>query len=261
MIRSAEVVDRGHAMEEHGCHVYGVVRADMDAAEDLVGLEGAPVRLVVHGPIAAVVSDVPLERPPGRRADLLAYSRVLDAAARLGPVVPVQFGSVLEDEQDVVDQLLAPDVSYFEALLDELTGRAQFQVRATYQAGVVLPEVVAADPRIARLRELTRDQPEERVYGDLVRLGELVSRAVESKKEFDAQVLLDVVLPFAAAHRVRLGASEDELAEITVLVDDEVRGAFEEELEGLAEAVHERIRLRLVGPLPPYDFVGGDQWG
>ncbi len=32
-------------------------------------------------------------------------------------------------------------------------------------------------------------------------------------------------------------------------------------LEGLAEAVHERIRLSLTGPLPPYDFVGEGQWG
>ena len=32
-------------------------------------------------------------------------------------------------------------------------------------------------------------------------------------------------------------------------------------LEGLAEAVHERIQLSLTGPLPPYDFVGEGQWG
>ena len=35
---------------------------------------------------------------------------------------------------------------------------------------------------------------------------------------------------------------------------------FEEHLEGLAEAVHERIRLRLIGPVAPYDFVGGRRW-
>ena len=30
-----------------------------------------------------------------------------------------------------------------------------------------------------------------------------------------------------------------------------------QQLEDLAEAVHERIRLQLVGPTAPYDFVGG----
>jgi hypothetical protein len=36
---------------------------------------------------------------------------------------------------------------------------------------------------------------------------------------------------------------------------------FEDTLEGLAEAVHERIRLRLTGPVAPYDFVEGQPWG
>jgi len=37
--------------------------------------------------------------------------------------------------------------------------------------------------------------------------------------------------------------------------------ALEDTLEGLAEAVHERIRLRLTGPVAPYDFVEGQPWG
>lgn len=251
------MVDAQQVAEELGCHVYGVVRPTAQAVcEGLAGLDGAPTRLVIHGAVAAVVSDVQLDRPPGRRADLMAYSSVLDALAKVGPVVPVQFGSILEDEQDVVEQLLGPDETHFEALLDELAGRAQFQLRATYQQDVVLPEVLTADPRIARLRELTRDRPEAEVYGDLVRLGELVSRAVEGKREVDSEILLEEILPFVAAHRVRLGSGVDELVEITVLVDNEVRDRFEQELEMLAEAMHERIRLRLVGPLPPYDFVG-----
>ena len=36
---------------------------------------------------------------------------------------------------------------------------------------------------------------------------------------------------------------------------------FEDTLEGLAEAVHERIRLRLTGPVAPYDFVEGRTMG
>jgi Gas vesicle synthesis protein GvpL/GvpF len=36
--------------------------------------------------------------------------------------------------------------------------------------------------------------------------------------------------------------------------------ALEEELEVMAEALHERIRLRLVGPVAPYDFVEDGPW-
>ena len=252
-------VDVLHVREDVGCHVYGVVRSTAQTdCEGLVGLDGAPTRLVVHGPVAAVVSDVRLERPPGRRADVMAYTAVLDAVAKAGPVVPVQFGSILEDEQDVVDQLLGPGEAHFEELLNELDGRAQFQLRADYRDDVALSEAVSADPRIARLRGVTQGRPQEEVYGDLVRLGELVSRAVENTREVDADVLLEVLVPLTAAHRVRLGSGVDEVAELTFLVDDALQDRFEQEAETLAEAVHDRIRLRLVGPLPPYDFVGSD---
>ena len=41
-----------------------------------------------------------------------------------------------------------------------------------------------------------------------------------------------------------------------LLVERTHREAFEDVLEGLAETIHERIRLSLVGPLAAYDFVG-----
>ena len=55
-------------------------------------------------------------------------------------------------------------------------------------------------------------------------------------------------------------AGVEHVLDVALLVDDDRRAEFEEHLEGLAEAVHERIRLRLVGPVAPYDFVGGDAW-
>ena len=53
----------------------------------------------------------------------------------------------------------------------------------------------------------------------------------------------------------------DHLLELAVLVEDERIAEFEDGLEELAEAVHERIRLRLVGPVAPYDFAEAERMG
>ena len=241
-----------------GYYVYGVIRAEPDRVPaDLVGVDGAPVHTVEHGDIAAVVGVISLDRPPGRRADLVAHSTVVDTLAATGSVVPVQFGSVMADSQSVVLDLLAPNEEYFASLLEELSGRAQFNLRATYHEQVVLAEVVSADPEIAELSRHTKALPEDVAYGDRVRLGELVARALDDKRAFDADVLLDAIEPYVAAHAVRAGGGVDHLLDVALLVDDDRRSAFEEQLEGLAESVHERVRLRLVGPVAPYDFVGG----
>jgi hypothetical protein len=90
-----------------------------------------------------------------------------------------------------------------------------------------------------------------------VRLGELVARAMEAKREVDAQIILDAVLPLSSAHRLRSGSGIDHVLDVALLVDDDQRDRFESTLEAVAEGVHERVRLRLMGPLAPYDFVEG----
>jgi hypothetical protein len=242
---------------ETGYYVYGVDRAGAGRVPaDLVGVGGAPVRTVEHGNIAAVVAEVDLDRPPGRRQDLVAHSEVLDGLMTSGVVVPVQFGSVLPSSESVVVDLLAPSADYFAELLDQLEGRAQFNLRATYHESVVLGEVIEENADIAELRERTRAVPEESAYGERVRLGELVAHALEDKRAWDADALLNVILPWVAGHAVRSGGGLDHVLEVALLVDDDRRSDFEEQLEALAESVHERIRLRLVGPVAPYDFVG-----
>lgn len=251
-------IDGPEESADTGYYVYGVVKpGEGRLPEGLTGLDQQPVELVGSDTVAAVVGRIGLDRPPGRRAELVAHSEVLDALAATGPVVPIQFGSVMEDEASILDVLIAPNEDYFAVLLEELTGRVQFNLRASYHEHVVLAEVVAADPEIAELRERTRDLPEDAGYRDRVRLGELVARALEDKRAYDAAVLMDAVVPYVVDHVPREGAGIDQLLDVALLVDEERRAEFEEQLEGLAEAVHERIRLRLVGPVAPYDFVGG----
>jgi hypothetical protein len=241
-----------------GSYVYAVVDADTTLPEDLDGLDGAPLRTVVCGAVAAVVADVAVERPPGRRADLMAHSRVVDALAADLVLVPVQFGSLLPDDESVVEDFLRPNEARFLEPLEALAGRTHFPLGATYHEDTALAEIVQADPEIADLRRRTRDLSDDEGYSLRVRLGELVSKAMEHKREDDAAVLLDAVAPYVAAQVPRTGGGLDHVLDVALLVDDERRSELEQHLESLAEAVHERIRLRLMGPMAPYDFVGGD---
>jgi hypothetical protein len=241
-----------------GLFVYGVVPSEHGTAPELRGLDDSPVRPVTHGRVAAMVGTITIDRPPGRRKEIVAYGNVVDTLAESLPVVPVRFGSVMLDEDSVVDELLAPNEDYFAGLLEDLSGRVQVTVRASYLEHVVLAEVVASDPEIADLRARTRDAPEDSLYGERVRLGELVSAALEHKRQLDAPVLLDPLLPYAAAHVVHDRGGLDHLLEVALLVDRDQLPDLERLLEELAEAVHERIRVQLMGPTAAYDFVGDD---
>ena len=240
-----------------GLFVYAVVRADRALPEGLAGVDGAPLTLLPYGSIAAVVGEVALERPPGRRADLTAYGAVMEALVDGGPVAPISFGCVMPDEQTVVAELLALREPGLTALLDQLQGRVQYNLRATYVEELALREIADADPEIVRLRERTRDVPEDARVEERIRLGELVARAWDRLARADAEHLLSQTTSMLAAHSLRRDPGPSAALDAALLVERDRSQELEDALELLAEQAHGRLSLSLVGPLAPYDFVGG----
>lgn len=245
---------------ETATYVYGIVDNTPDRVPaGLTGLDGHPVELVDAGGVAAAVGTIAVERPPGRRADLMAHSEVLEALAATGPVAPVQFGSVVPDHEVVRDEVIGTPGEW-RPLLDALRHRAQLNLRASYHEDAVLAEVVAEHPEIGDLRARTRGADEDASYADRVRLGELVAKAVEHKRGHDSELVMNLVLPHVVSYSVRERGGLDHVLDVALLVDDDRRAELEDALEQVAEGMHERLRFQLVGPVPPYDFVGGDWW-
>jgi gas vesicle protein GvpL/GvpF len=245
-------------LTEVGFYFYGVVPAGTDVA-GLEGLDGVEVEAVEHAGMAAVVSRLPLDRPPGRSAELVAHARVVDTLASATSVVPAQFGLVVDHDLLEVAGILDRNAARFGELLARLEGSVQLNLRATYQADQVLAELVQQDPLVSQLRRRTRHLPAGTAHPDLVRLGEAVSRGLRHKRLEDSQIVLDTVVPSVAEHRIRPGSDYD-VIDAALLVDRDRVPALEARLEALAEAVHERFRMRLVGPVAPYDFVEGALW-
>lgn len=237
------------------CYLYGIAAADLVVPTDLKGVDEQIVSLIPYGDVAAVTSLLDSDRALAGRADLLAHGRVLDAIAALGPVIPVRFGSVLEDRDAVTTDLLEPGHDRFLAMLADLEGHSQFTVRARYDEPQILTEVVAENPEIARLRAATRERPEESSYGERVRLGELVARAMEAKSAEDGRTLLTELERYTVAVNIRESAGLDRLLDVALLIDDSRRAEFEQAVEKLAETFAGRAHLKLIGPTAPYDFV------
>ncbi|TWG90182.1 gas vesicle protein GvpL/GvpF [Nocardioides sp. J9] len=248
----------GVQAEDADLVVFGVVPAG-DDADDVGGAVDDPdVGLVVGDGVAAVVAPVRAGFSRPRRADLLRHHAVLDALVASGAVAPVRFGTVLPDEAAVAG-FLAEQRDPLRAVLERLAGRRQHNLRVEHVEEAVLADLVARDQEVRRLRERTRDLPEEASYRDRVRLGELVAHALEQRSAEAAVVVLDAIAGLAEV-RVRREPSATQAVDAALLVDVEREQELVDRLEELAAEHHEVLRVRLVGPMAPYDFAGDVPW-
>ncbi|MEV0973127.1 GvpL/GvpF family gas vesicle protein [Microtetraspora glauca] len=239
------------------CYVYGVVPADVVVNPEATGVGDPPrrIRLVRHGPVAALVSDVDLERPLGTSADLLAHEALLDATAAEVPVLPFRFGAVMASSEAVVEELLSPYEEEFLAALRELEGRAEYVVKGRYVEQAVLTEILDANPEARRLREEIRGRPEDATRDARIRLGEIVSQAIAAKRDADTQALAERLSPLAAAAFVREPSHERDAVHLALLMETGRQAELRQALDEVGGDWAGQVELRLLGPLAPYDFV------
>jgi hypothetical protein len=237
------------------CYVFGIVPAGAPVPQaDDEGLASA-LRLVEVGDVAALVGATPADQALGRAADLLAHDRVLaDVVATGTAVLPMRFGAVVSDEWAVQDELLKAHHDHFVDVLNALQGRVQYTMNVRYEQDTVLRQVLDEHPEIAKLRG-GDDRSETRASFDRqLRLGELVVRALERLRPADAAAVLDDLgddFDFRARH----STAPDEVLDAAFLVETARVGEFEDRVEQLGKRNAGRLRVRLVGPSPAYDFV------
>jgi hypothetical protein len=238
----------------HPVYVYGVLAAADAASLTTTGVEDSPVRAVQSGDIAALVSDVAGGALAAAR-EVRAHWRVLEAVSAQTTVLPVRFGTVMEDDDAVCEQLLAPGAERLTALLQELDGRVQLTVRGTYAEDALLRDVVAGSPAIATLRERVRGISEQAGYYERIRLGEMVAGEVQRRREGDTAHALERLSPLAVAAREEPSGGPDAAFHFAFLVERGRIDAFSGAVADLMQELGDRVAVRYVGPLAPYSFA------
>jgi hypothetical protein len=238
-------------------YVYGIVPADAQTTSEArgVGDPPAPVELITHESIAALVSEIPLGRGLGTPDDYTAHARLLDATAAALPVLPLRFGAVLTDREAVRDELLGANHDEFAGALRQLDGRLEFIVKGRYEEDAVIREVLEHDERARRLRESIVGKPEDATRNERIQLGELITNAVAAKRERDTADLTETLRPLGFDAVVREPTHERDAVYVAYLVDGDRRDEFRQAVDDWAGRRSGRIEVRLLGPVAPYDFV------
>lgn len=234
-------------------YVYGIAASShpsLPEGMDGVGKPARPVRVIMEGDLAAIVSEAP-EGLRAKRNDLLAHQNVLREAGAAGSVLPMRFGNVAPDDA-AVTSVLAERAAHYHERLTALAGKVEYNVKASHDEQAALHRVMADNPEVQALAEANR-QAGGGSYEQKLQLGEMVVAALQAREAEDAVELHRTLEP--TAHAVSVGPeSTGWLANLSFLVERESAEVFLAAVEE-ARKGHPHVELRINGPLPPYSFV------
>ncbi|MEV5483349.1 MULTISPECIES: GvpL/GvpF family gas vesicle protein [Streptomyces] len=234
-------------------YVYAITDADhplrLDGIEG-VGDPAARLRTVRTEQLSAVVSDAPADLRAKRR-DLVAHQSVQERLLSDGPALPMRFGLVGPDDDQVAAVLDEQRDAYAERL-KEIAGCLEFNLKVARDEDDLLREIMAESAGVRRLNERTRRDPD--AHRDRVALGELVSQEVRSRQDRMGAEMVDRLTP-AAERTAVADPTKTHFLNVSFLVRREKTAAFSEAVQQEAEQRGVAYTFRLNGPLPPYSFV------
>jgi Gas vesicle synthesis protein GvpL/GvpF len=242
-------------------YLYGVGDAALGVPDDLTGVAGAPVHVLVEGRLGAVVSPVEphqfgeealqrnLEDLSWLAATARAHHKVVDVVGQHHALAPLRLATVYLDDDNVRALLQAKEAA-FTAALDRIRGRREWGVKAF---AVAHPDP-APDPsgsesnlgpgaaylqRKRRARE-TAARVQQDVQAAAADLHQTLSAAAVASHLYKPQ---DPQLS---------GRREDMVLNAAYLVDESDTAAF---TDAVARWQSPHIQLELTGPWTPYSFA------
>ena len=215
-------------------HVYGVVSAT------------TPLPGVFRGRRARI-----------RRDDLLMHARVLESLVEGATVLPMRFGVIVENDEEARNILVAGE-SGLTALLQSFDGLVQLTVKAHHDQDEALKHLLRERPELRLLRDQTGKGPES--YSGRLRLGEAIAAGLETLASSDAAMLHDQLMGIAESI-VLAEVTGNQVLNAALLVRRSARTRTDEAIARLSRTLPDRLRLRYIGPQPPYSFVDGELTG
>jgi hypothetical protein len=243
-----------------GKYLYCIIRIPASESPDQfttlgIGQRGDSVEPIQYQDLAAVVSDSPVIDYERTRRNMMAHTKVLEEVMETFTILPVRFGTVAPEPEDVVEKVLKPRYDELCDLMVEMEGRIELGLKAFWYEDVIFNEIVSENPPIRRLRDSLLDHPAEKTHFERIRLGEMIEEAMEEKRAQDAERLLKPLRTLAQKTRTNYTFSDRMVVNTAFLVEESQEEAFDQRVEQLDDEMGDRLMFKYVGPVPPYNFV------
>jgi len=238
IIGDIDGIDTVDAVGADGLQTAGLTRAC--ALRNATGLSGAPVFVVPHSEIAAMVSLTDQHKIDPAPESVWQHEQLVEALMARHTVLPARFGTIMPDYA-ALEAELAGRYAGFAADIDRLRGRVEVSVRVMWDENVETTPA-AAGPAGGRAYLLMRFEEEKR------------KQQHRAKAQALAGELHAILAEDTAGNVFRVMATPRLVLTAAYLIERDRLPEFQCRVNRLA-ARHPELRIASTGPWPAYNFV------
>lgn len=213
-------------------YIYGVVATGQELGLGPIGIggRGDEVCTIPYQDIAAVVSNCPpvdysrMKKEKVLR-ELALHQQVVEQAMERFIILPMKFGTMVQDEEKV-KAILRTGYQEFRAALAQMKNKVQMEVIATWDLNSVL-------------REIAKEESKE---------------SLDRRREHYQREALDSLSECAFDLQMKPLPDDSFVLNLALLIDRERQEELDSKVEELERRFGGGLSFRLVGPLPAHSF-------
>ena len=244
------------APSETGLYLYGITAADGRVCA-MDGVGGAVVETIVEGRLAAVVSQVRVGKVRPQRANLAAHHRILRDLAEGRPILPVVFGTISDNEEEL-RHILHQNQDALVGSLARVRGRVEMGLKVYWDLPNVFEYFVATNQELEAMRNRLFRPGRTPTVEEKVELGELFVSALQRARQRHTRRVQDALAPCCVEVRTIDVGEERMILKLACLVDKDRQQQWEEGVRQAAQLFDDHYRFDYSGPWPPYNFADVD---
>ena len=242
-------------MTQQGKYIYGIIEEAQAKRFGFPGIEDAEVYAINYQNLAAIVSDIEFKELDPTRKNVLAHTLVQDRLLKEYDLLPMGFGMMANNE-DEVRKLLEKNYDGLVRELKRLSGKIEAELKVFWDQEAMVKELQGRSEDLTRLKmkihNTTSPIEKQRL---IVEAGQLVERiALDWKSRYADQVYTDLK-GFSVDGRLNSTLGIKNVLNASFLLEKAREGDFQKEVFKLDSQLQGKINFKYVGPLAPYNFV------
>jgi hypothetical protein len=245
-------------MEKEGKYIYCIIGTKQERNFGPIGIgsRGDEVLTIGYDELSMVVSNHPITKFVVNRENLLAHEKVIEEVMReFDSVLPVRFGTIASSA-DEIRNLLDRRYREFKTLLKDMDHKVELGVKGVWKnMEIIFQEITQENKGIRKAKEEIQNDTNRKNIQAKMEVGKMVEKALENKKEKEAQSFVDVLRRAAFDYKLNKTVGDEMFMNAAFLVDKGREKEFDNIMDDLSEKYKDRIKFMYAGPLPVFNFV------